>query len=504
MPKRLSSEQQPDRRVQALIGRNKQRAQITALKRQVAELTRQLERTQARAPLAFPPAAISITASFGARLDTLLAICSALLVTHELHAITHLVVQQAVALFPGASGALLFLANPDAEHLRLWAASSAESAQLILRPGEGIGGQAFVAPRAMLMVGPELEMALDELNPAQLNELARLLEPWPPASALLAPLRIEGNRLGSLVIYGGTQAHLFLPRDLPFVQALADLTAVAVAETSARERSERLHHDLVQTQSRQAETQARLDSAQAQLLQSAKLAAVGELAASVAHEINNPLYAARNSLYLVDQDLPPDAPQRPFLEIAQAELGRIARIITRMRDFYRPTRAELEPTNINDVLVSTIELVDTHLRHGDIDIKQDLADDLPLLTAHNDQMRQVFLNLMLNACDAMPKGGTLSVATSLAQAVDQTPEIVVTISDTGSGIAPEHRAHLFEPFYTTKPQGTGLGLAISAHIVAQHGGTIRLDSTVGVGTTFTISLPINTPADQDVPVMRKT
>ncbi|MEP7189393.1 MAG: ATP-binding protein, partial [Roseiflexaceae bacterium] len=203
------------------------------------------------------------------------------------------------------------------------------------------------------------------------------------------------------------------------------------------------------------------------------------------------LYAARNSLYLVEQDLPPGAPQRQFLEIAQGELGRIARIITRMRDFYRPTRAELEPTTINDVLMATLDLVQTHLRHGQVGVTTDLAADLPQVTAHTDQIRQVFLNLMLNACDAMPNGGTLRLTSHARSAgADQPAEIVVQIADTGVGIAPEHHAHLFEPFYTTKAQGTGLGLAISAHIITQHGGQIDVASEVGVGTTFTVRLPM--------------
>jgi two-component system NtrC family sensor kinase len=349
----------------------------------------------------------------------------------------------------------------------------------------------------MLLVGPELEHALDELEPAQVMRIEQLLQPWPPASALLAPLRIEHQRLGALVIYGGTHAHMFIPRDLPFVQALANLAAVAIAETSQRERATLLQRDLAQTQSMHAETQARLDTAQAQLLQSAKLAAVGELAASVAHEINNPLYAARNSLYLVEQDLPPSAPQRQFLEIAQGELGRIARIITRMRDFYRPARAELEPTNVNDVLLATIELVQTHLRHGQVTVITDLADELPEVTAHTDQIRQVFLNLLLNACDAMPNGGTLRITSREQQASpDQATGIVVQVADTGVGISAEHRKHLFEPFYTTKAQGTGLGLAISAHIITQHGGRIDVTSEVGVGTTFTVYLPLLAPSDR--------
>jgi hypothetical protein len=185
--------------------------------------------------------------------------------------------------------------------------------------------------------------------------------------------------------------------------------------------------------------------------------------------------------------MPPDAPQRHFLTIAQNELGRIARIITRMRDFYRPARDELELTEVNDLLAETIELVQTHLRHGHVTVTASFCPNLPLLVAHPDQLRQVFLNLMLNACDAMPNGGQLHISTELSCRNERDEQwVVVAVRDTGVGINPEHMPHLFEPFYTTKPQGTGLGLAISAHIVTQHGGHIQVESTPGVGSTFTV------------------
>lgn len=424
------------------------------------------------------------------RLSALLAVCAALLVTREVDTILELVVRETMSLFPGASGALVFLADSRGQELRLRASSTGPAPKLKVHAGQGVAGRAYLAPRAMLMVGPELELALDELDAVQESLAAQVLKPWPPTNALLAPLRIEGQRIGALVLYGSTHAHLFHPRDLPFIQALGDLAAVAITENRQRARAAKLQRDLDQTQSLHAEAQARLNAAQAQLLQSAKLAAVGELAASVAHEINNPLYAARNSLYLVEQDLGEDAPQRPFLQIAQTELGRIAKIITRMRDFYRPTRDELEPTEVNDLLAETIELVQTHLRHGQVTVQTDFAPDLPVLIAHADQLRQVFLNLMLNACDAMSQGGTLYITTSFQPAAaDQPAFVVVQVRDTGPGIAEEHLAHLFEPFYTTKPQGTGLGLAISLHIATQHGGNITVASQVGVGTTFTVTLP---------------
>jgi two-component system NtrC family sensor kinase len=478
-------------------------AEARALERRIAELEAQLTaarvsdeaksqrmarlEAQIEANRAIQPASPS------GRLDMLLSLSAALLVTHEVEAIIHLVVEESVKRFPGVSGALLYLVHQPTQLLELRAASAGPAPRTVIQPGRGVAGRAFLAPRSMLVGGPELEAALDELEPAQIAAIAQLAQPWPPVSALLAPLRFESQRLGALVLYGGTHAHLFVPRDLPFVQALADLTAVAIVETTQRERAARLQRDLDKSESRHAETQARLNAAQAQLLQSAKLAAVGELAASVAHEINNPLYAARNSLYLVEQDLPPDSPQRPFLEIAQTELGRIAGIITRMRDFYRPSRAELEPVDLNAILAGTIELIQTHLRHGQVAIVADMAPNLPPVTAHADQMRQVFLNMMLNACDAMTNGGTLRIATRW-QAQADGGDVVVEIGDTGVGITAEHRAHLFEPFYTTKANGTGLGLAISGHIVTQHGGHIAVDSAPGVGTTFTITLPASEPA----------
>lgn len=466
--------------------------EVEQLRKRVADLERRLAATAAQAEAVEREAALQMSRAvdLSARLSAILSISAALLISRDVDAIVQLVVREALNLFPGTSAAHLFLLDPDGERLVLRAAESTEGN--LRRPVEGLAGRAFLAPRAMLLVGPELEMALADLSDEQLRALSECIERWPPLSALLAPLRVEGQRLGALALYGGVDAHLYHPRDLPFVQALADLSAVAIDEVSQRARAAALQRDLALTQSMHAEAQARLDAAQAQLLQSAKLAAVGELSASVAHEINNPLYAARNSLYLVEQDLPEGAPQRTFLNIAQQELGRIARIITRMRDFYRPSRAELAATNINAILRETIELVQTHLRHGHINTVSSYDSELPTTFAHTDQLRQVFLNIILNACDAMPNGGDLRVTTQLLKARPEAPPTIgIYLSDTGVGISGDHLPHLFEPFYTTKPQGTGLGLAISAHIITQHSGRITVESTLGQGTTFTILLPVS-------------
>lgn len=459
------------------------------LRSYIGELERRVRDAEGRAEAVEREAALqqSRAVELSARLSAILSISAALLLSRDVEAIVQLVVREAVGLFPGTSAAHLFLIDPEAGEPTL-TATAGNGQQRGVR---GLVEMAIRSPRAMLLVGPELELALAEVGEQELANMRAGLPGWPPYSALLAPLRVESTRIGAIVLYGGVHAHLYHPRDIPFIQALADLTAVAIDEVQQRARAVALQRDLAITQSLHAEAQARLNTAQAQLLQSAKLAAVGELSASVAHEINNPLYAARNSLYLIEQDMPAEAPQRAFLDIAQQELGRIAKIITRMRDFYRPTRAELAATSLNTILRETLELVQTHLRHGHINAIAELEPELPLVVAHADQLRQVFLNIILNACDAMPRGGDLRVNTQLVQARPEAPATIgVYIADTGVGISPEHMPHLFEPFYTTKAQGTGLGLAISAHIVTQHGGRITVESEPGHGTTFTILLPV--------------
>jgi two-component system NtrC family sensor kinase len=424
------------------------------------------------------------------RLSALFALSSALLMTRDLQAILDAIVHESLALFPGTGGTLLFLLDEDGA-LELQAASQGRVGTLSFAPGESLAGRALIAPRSMLMVGPELEMAIEEMSAEQMQKLRAHVAIWPLTSALVAPIRHEQQRLGALMLCGGTHAHLLHPRDLPFVQALADLAAVAIGNQRATERAARLQRDLTTTRTLHAEARAKLDTAQAQLLQSAKLAAVGELAASIAHEINNPLYAARNSLYLVAQDLPENGTQRQFLTIAQDELARIGKIIERMRDFYRPSRQELALTDLGHLIAETIDLVQTHLRHGNVRVELRLAPALPPVVAHADQLRQVFLNLILNACDAMPQGGTLTITSAMLPSDDEGPaRVQVEIEDTGEGVPADHLPHLFEPFYTTKPQGTGLGLAISAHIITHHGGTIKVDSKLGEGTVFTVALPL--------------
>ncbi|WP_025746000.1 sensor histidine kinase [Kallotenue papyrolyticum] len=422
-----------------------------------------------------------------ARLTALMQTTTAFLLTREQTLAIRLGCQHAGELVPGTTQALIWLLDEQSGRLVLHRPDGTPSTHLLLELGQGLAGRGCLAPRPMVFVGQVLEEALAEHDAADQRWLAEQLgDAWPPLSAIAAPLRVEQHPLGVLVLFGGTQSHLLLASDLLFVQALANLIASAIQDLHQEQQVTRLGQELLLSREQQAATQQRLDATQAGLLQTAKLAAVGQLAASVAHEINNPLYAVRNSLYLVEQDLPPDAPQQEFLRLAQNELARIARIIARMRDFYKPAHGDFQPTDLNALIQETLYLAATHLNHSHVWVTLQLDPTLPPITASADQLRQVLLNLILNAADAMPNGGTLTIGSA-----HDDMHATITIADTGEGIPPDVRERIFEPFFTTKANGTGLGLSVSYHIVAQHGGTLQIESTPGMGTTCTIRLPLH-------------
>lgn len=243
----------------------------------------------------------------------------------------------------------------------------------------------------------------------------------------------------------------------------------------------------------------RLQQSQARLVQAEKMTALGRLVASIAHEINNPLQAVQNALELAGEELAGRQRREKlerYLGIAGNEIERLTAIVRRMRDFYRPAREELQPTDPSAVLQSVLDLTGKQLQHSHVTVEREWATDLPLIHANPDYLKQVFLNLVINAVDAMsPQGGTLHVRTARDQMQlgdDRlVPAVRIEFRDTGVGMAPEVMSHLFEPFFTTKTGGTGLGLSISYEIIQAHNGQITATSQVGLGTTFTLLLPLS-------------
>lgn len=265
----------------------------------------------------------------------------------------------------------------------------------------------------------------------------------------------------------------------------------------------------------QREQYRRLQESQEELIRIEKMAALGRLVASIAHEINNPLQSVQGFLNLLQEEL--NGRRRPekltsYLEIADGEIDRISAIVRRMRDFYRPAsleqqtpgslddfyrsaQGEFQPVDLHATLESVLLLANKKLQHSQIKIEIEEVQVLPPIQANPDHLRQVFLNLTLNAIDAMPQGGILRIKTTLDQAVLQgdepQPAIRIEFADSGVGMSAETLAHLFEPLFTTKEHGSGFGLFTSQTIIEAHRGRIVAASQVGEGTTFTIWLPIN-------------
>jgi PAS domain S-box-containing protein len=233
---------------------------------------------------------------------------------------------------------------------------------------------------------------------------------------------------------------------------------------------------------------------QNQLIRAEKLAAIGQLAASVAHEVGNPLQAIQGFISLFLESCPEEVPNRYYLQVAEQEIERVARVVARLRDFYRPSSDVLAPVQVNELLEDVLLLVSKQLQHSRIALVRQLQPDLPAILGVADQLKQVILNLVLNAAEAMPEGGKLVISTlahsgqrGYASAIEA---VEIAIADSGFGIPPERIAHLFDGLQTTKARGMGLGLYTSKAIIDRHMGRILVESSPGTGTTFRIVLPV--------------
>jgi two-component system NtrC family sensor kinase len=306
-------------------------------------------------------------------------------------------------------------------------------------------------------------------------------DPNPPRSALAVPLLANGQVLGVLTLDHVAVGH-FQPQHMGLSRAIAHQSSVAIEKARLHREATHLAEVLAE---RVEERTRELRETQAQLIQAEKLAALGELAAGIAHEINNPLHILQAYVEYIASRITDDAPIADFLEPMRNALESIARLAGQLRDFSRPAGGEWRPLDANSALKTVLQLVNKELMHNQIELATQLASELPMITGDNRQLEQVFLNMILNARDAMPGGGKLTIETYASEGT-----VHVRFCDTGTGIPQEDLAQIFEPYFTTKEdRGTGLGLAICQRIVSQHGGKISVSSRLGEGAVFILDFP---------------
>mgnify|MGYP005850386745 FL=1 len=321
------------------------------------------------------------------------------------------------------------------------------------------------------------------------NLAASLLLKHAGGQALLGvPLVAKGQTVGLLLLIDTLNSRQFTRREEFLARGIADQAAIAIENA-------RLFREL-------EKSMADLRQAQSSLVMAARLSAMGELAAAVAHQINNPLTTILGDAELLLQDLSPETPGHESAAAIHRAGQRAREVVRRLLGMARHDSDEsLKPTDVNFTIRNVLALAERHLAHSGVTLHTRLTDALPPVNAIPSQLEDVWLNLLLNAKDAVPEqGGEIGVETRLA-GDGGAPCVEVAVWDNGHGIAPEDQARIFEPFFTTKPigEGTGLGLHICRQVVERCGGAIRVESAPGQGSRFLVSLPASDPATWTTP-----
>ena len=308
----------------------------------------------------------------------------------------------------------------------------------------------------------ELEVSRHEVESTEVMQTFQAHD-W----EVCVPLRDSSKVVGFLALGRKKSLEPFFAEDLVLLEALA-------AEASVALENARLYEELKRSQ----DIISRAD----------RLSALGTLAAGIAHEIRNPLVAIQTFFQLAPDRLADEEFFTSFLSMTSNEVKRISDLITELLSFARSPTRSLALLNLNDTVDRVVTLLDPEARKHRLKLRRDLASDLPSVLADADQIKQVLINLVLNAIQATQAGGAVTVTSRPLRHKD-VPGAQLEITDTGVGMARDQLDHIFDPFFTTKDKGTGLGLAIVHQIVREHGGTIVVNSCPGGGTTFLIDLP---------------
>ncbi len=303
--------------------------------------------------------------------------------------------------------------------------------------------------------------------------------------------RVRGSLIASFAFLCVVlpRALIFSPYPDPLLRALISVIAAALVSLLAATQLDRVEREETARKQLEAALQ-QLKESQEQVCQIEKLDSLGQMAASIAHEVNNPLSGVLIYIQLLIKNLTADnLPKEKalnYLTTMELEITRCSRIISNLLDFSRQKQPTFEPVNLNEAIERALNLVAHSAVMKHVEVVKELSPALPAVMADPNQLQQVFINLMLNAIQAMPKQGTLTLRTSSNGA----GEVRADVKDTGIGIPRENMPKLFTPFFTTKKEvkGVGLGLAVSYGIIQKHKGRIEVDSEEGKGTTFSIYL----------------
>jgi signal transduction histidine kinase len=311
---------------------------------------------------------------------------------------------------------------------------------------------------------PELKTVIDQMA---------LLE-----AEVSIPLISKGRLIGMINLSHKFNKDVYSHEDIELLSTLANQTSIAIENA-------RLYEDLKQSKS--------------YMRRADRLASLGTLTAGLAHEIRNPLVAIKTFTQLLPERFEDEEFRSHFLNIASSEVDRISSLVTELLEFARPSDPKLEFENINSILEGMILLVSTETKKKQIHIIKNYSSDLPPIKVDREQIKQVFLNILLNSIEATPEKGEITVKTRSFEKSGGESYLQIEFTDTGRGIPAEHLEDIFTPFFTTKQKGSGLGLSISHQIVQDHRGYIDVESELNKGTSFFINLPLH----QEHPQRRK-
>jgi len=391
-----------------------------------------------------------------ARFEALFSISSEISSTLQLEEVLQRVVAHACRLMEARVASLLLI-DKEAGTLRP-AATYGASVDYLALPDRAID-----ASLTGEVIKTGLPLYIPDVRQETRYSVADLARREGLCTLLAVPLRTKADVIGVLNVYTG-EPRCFEESDLRLLTLLATQSAIAIENAT-------LHRDEMEARER--------------LRQSEKLAALGKLSAGLAHELRNPLNTMSMLIYAMARELPADGPLGADLRIVQGELRRMSLLIEQFLEFARPRPPHFQRDRLEEIMEETLLLLGPEARTRGVRIYKEWDQDLPRVWVDGAQIKQVFLNLLLNALQAMPGGGNLTVRIHGSGG-----SVLTAITDEGEGIGPEARANLFQPFFTTKQGGTGLGLSISQRIVEGHNGRLRLASRPGAGTTAIVRLPL--------------